>query len=155
MLLKIVAAGTRMPAWVDAGFDDFASRLRGDYRLELVEIPLGRRTRTPPHEAVREEGARMLAAVGRQAEIVALQVAGRSLATADLAQWLERRALTTSELAFCIGGPDGLDPALDERAVLQWSLSKLTLPHALVRVIVAEALYRAVTVIRRHPYHRA
>ena len=155
MLLKIVAAGTRMPAWVDAGFNDFASRLRGDYRLELVEIPLGRRTATSPRDAVREEGERMLAAVGRKAEVVALQVAGRSLATADLAQWLERRALTTSELAFCIGGPDGLAARLDERAVLRWSLSKLTLPHALVRVIVAEALYRAVTVIRRHPYHRA
>jgi 23S rRNA (pseudouridine1915-N3)-methyltransferase len=155
VLLKIVAAGTRMPAWVDAGFDDFASRLRGDYRLELVEVPLVRRSATPPRAAVREEGARMLAAAGRKAEIVALQVEGRALTTADLAQWLERRALTTSELAFCIGGPDGLDPALDERAVLKWSLSKLTLPHALVRVIVAEALYRAVTVIRRHPYHRA
>ena len=155
MLLKIVAAGTRMPAWVDAGFDDFASRLRGDYRLELVEIPLGRRTAMSPRDAVREEGERMLAAVGRKAEVVALQVAGRSLATADLVQWLERRALTTSGLAFCIGGPDGLAAMLDERAVLRWSLSKLTLPHALVRVIVAEALYRAVTVIRRHPYHRA
>jgi len=155
VLLKIIAAGTRMPAWVDAGFGDFASRLGGDYRLELVEVPLVRRSATPPRAAVREEGARMLAAAGRQAEIVALQVEGRALTTADLAQWLERRALTTSELAFCIGGPDGLDPALDERAVLRWSLSKLTLPHALVRVIVAEALYRAVTVIRRHPYHRA
>jgi 23S rRNA (pseudouridine1915-N3)-methyltransferase len=143
-----------MPAWVDAGFDDFAARLRGDYRLELVEIPLGRRTATSAKEAVREEGERMLAALGRKATVVALQVDGRELATGALAQWLERQALTTSELAFCIGGPDGLDPAVDRRASLRWSLSKLTLPHALVRVIVAEALYRAVTVIKRHPYHR-
>jgi 23S rRNA (pseudouridine1915-N3)-methyltransferase len=154
VLLRIIAAGTRMPAWVDAGFDDFAARLRGDYRLELVEIPLGRRTATSAKEAVREEGERMLAALGRKATVVALQVDGRELATGALAQWLERQALTTSELAFCIGGPDGLDPAVDRRASLRWSLSKLTLPHALVRVIVAEALYRAVTVIKRHPYHR-
>jgi 23S rRNA (pseudouridine1915-N3)-methyltransferase len=154
VLLRIIAAGTRMPAWVDAGFDDFAARLRGDYRLELVEIPLGRRTATSAKEAVREEGERMLAALGRKATVVALQVDGRELATGALAQWLERQALTTSELAFCIGGPDGLDPAVDRRASLRWSLSKLTLPHALVRVIVAEALYRAVTVIKRHPFHR-
>ena len=154
MLLKIVAAGTRMPAWVDAGFGDFASRLRGDYRLELVEVPLVRRSATPPRAAVREEGARMLAAAGRKAEIVALQVEGRALTTADLAQWLERRALTTSELAFCIGGPDGLASEIDRRARLRWSVSPLTLPHGLARIVVVEALYRAVTVIKGHPYHR-
>jgi 23S rRNA (pseudouridine1915-N3)-methyltransferase len=154
MLMRIIAACTRMPAWVDAGFEDFASRLRGDYRLELVEIPLGRRTASGANPAVRDEGERMLAAAGRKAGIVALQVDGRELATDELARWLERQALSTSELAFCIGGPDGLDAAVDRRATLRWSLSKLTLPHALVRVVVAEALYRAVTVIRRHPYHR-
>ena len=143
-----------MPSWVDAGFDDFACRLRGDYRLELVEIPLGRRTAAGVHDAIRDEGERMLAALGRKAAVVALQVDGRELATDELAQWLERQALTTSELAFCIGGPDGLDPEIDRRASLRWSLSKLTLPHSLARVVVAEALYRAVTVIRRHPYHR-
>jgi 23S rRNA (pseudouridine1915-N3)-methyltransferase len=143
-----------MPAWIDAGFEDFASRLRGDYRLELVEITLGRRAASGSKAAIRAEGERMLAAVGRRAQVVALQVAGLELATGELAQWLERQALSTAELAFCIGGPDGLDPAVDRRATLRWSLSKLTLPHALVRVVVAEALYRAVTVIRRHPYHR-
>ena len=154
MLLKIVAAGTRMPAWVDAGFDDFASRLRGDYRLELVEVPLVRRSATPPRAAVREEGARMLAAAGRKAEIVALQVEGRALTTADLAQWLERRALTTSELAFCIGGPDGLDPAFKAAAQERIRLSDLTLPHAMARVLLVEQLYRAWSVNAGHPYHR-
>ena len=143
-----------MPAWVDAGFEDFATRLRGDYRLELVEVPLGKHS-LAPMRAVRDEGARMTAALGKRATVVALQVGGRQLSSEDLAQWLERRALESSQIDFCIGGPAGLDAAIDARATLRWSLSKLTLPHALARVVVAEALYRAVTLIRGHPYHRA
>ena len=143
-----------MPAWVDAGFADFATRLKGDHRLELVEIPLGRHS-VSPAVALREEGERMTAALGKRAAVVALQVEGRQLSSEELAQWLERRALEASQIDFCIGGPAGLDAAIDDRAALRWSLSRLTLPHALARVVVAEALYRAVTLIRGHPYHRA
>ena len=84
-----------------------------------------------------------------------MQVGGRGLSTGQLARWLSERARLAEPLAFCIGGPDGLAPSVEERACLRWSLSPLTLPHGLVRVVVAEALYRAVTVIRGHPYHRA
>jgi len=87
--------------------------------------------------------------------VVALQVGGRSLSSEQLAKFLESRAQEGRDVAFCIGGPDGLAPDVDARAELRWSLSALTLPHALARVVVAEALYRAVSIIKRHPYHRA
>jgi len=155
MLMRLLAAGTRMPAWVDAGFADYAGRLRGGYRLELVEIALGRRGSGDVGRAVESEGERMLAAAGPRAALVALQVGGRALSTDQLARWLEERARLGEPLAFCIGGPDGLAPAVDRTACLRWSLSPLTLPHGLARVVVAEALYRAVTVLKGLPYHRA
>jgi 23S rRNA (pseudouridine1915-N3)-methyltransferase len=155
MLMRLVAAGTRMPDWVDAGFADYAGRLRGDYRLELVEIPLGQRGRGDTAKAVSAEGARMLAAAGERCCLVALQVGGRSLTTEQLARWLDERSRDGQPLAFCIGGPDGLSPEVDSRARLRWSLSTLTLPHGLARIVVAEALYRAVSVLKGLPYHRA
>ena len=155
MLMRVLAAGTRMPAWVDAGCADYAGRLRGDYRLEIVEIALGQRGRSDVAKAVATEGSRMLAAAGERAQLVALQVGGRALDTAALARWLEGQSREGQPLAFCIGGPDGLSGEVDSRAVLRWSLSALTLPHGLARVVVAEALYRAVSVIKGLPYHRA
>jgi 23S rRNA (pseudouridine1915-N3)-methyltransferase len=152
--MRVIAAGTRMPAWVDAGFGDYAGRLRGDYRLELAEVALGRRGAGNVRRAVEVEGERMVAAAGPRAALVALQVDGRALSTGQLARWLEERARLGEPLAFCIGGPDGLAPAVDQRACLRWSLSPLTLPHGLARVVVAEALYRAVSVIKGLPYHR-
>ena len=155
MLMRLVAASTRMPAWVDAGCADYAGRLRGDYRLELVEIELGRRSGSDVTRAIESEGERMLAAAGPRAAVVALQVGGRALGTEQLARWLGERSISGEPLAFCIGGPDGLAPAVDAKACLRWSLSALTLPHGLARVVAAEALYRAVSVIKGMPYHRA
>ncbi|HEX9208360.1 MAG TPA: 23S rRNA (pseudouridine(1915)-N(3))-methyltransferase RlmH [Steroidobacteraceae bacterium] len=155
MRMRLLAAGTRMPGWVEAGFDDYAARLRGDYRLELIEIPLGERGGGDVRRAVESEGRRMLAAAGERCHLVALQVGGRSLTTEQLARWLETRARDGDNPVFCIGGPDGLAPDVDARAQLRWSLSALTLPHGLARVVVAEALYRAVSLIKGLPYHRA
>lgn len=155
MLMRLIAAGTRMPDWVDAGYADYAGRLRGDYRLELVEVALGQRGRGDTAKAVATEGSRMLAAAGERCCLVALQVGGRSLTTEQLAHWLDERSLDGQPLAFCIGGPDGLAPEVDARARLRWSLSALTLPHGLARIVVAEALYRAVSVLKGLPYHRA
>jgi 23S rRNA (pseudouridine1915-N3)-methyltransferase len=155
MLMRLIAAGTRMPDWVDAGYADYAGRLRGDYRLELVEIALGQRGRGDTAKAVATEGSRMLAAAGERCCLVALQVGGRSLTTEQLAHWLDERSRDGQPLAFCIGGPDGLAPEVDARARLRWSLSALTLPHGLARIVVAEALYRAVSVLKGLPYHRA
>ena len=155
MRMRLLAAGTRMPDWVDRGFVDYASRLRGDYRLELTEIPLGDRSGGDVRRAVDAEGKRMLAAAGARPYLVALQVGGKSLTTEQLAAWLEDRAREGDAPVFCIGGPDGLAPDLDTQARLRWSLSALTLPHGLARVVVAEALYRAVSLIKGQPYHRA
>ncbi len=96
----------------------------------------------------------MLAAAGDRSQLVALQVGGTQLSTERLARWLEDRAREAQPLAFCIGGPDGLSAEVDTRARMRWSLSSLTLPHGLARVVVAEALYRAVSVIKGLPYHR-
>jgi len=155
MQLRVIAAGTRMPDWVDAGFEDYAARLRGDCRLALTEIPLGDRSSGDVRRAVETEGRRMLAAAEERSYLVALQVGGKALSTEQLATWLEERARNGDSPVFCIGGPDGLAPEIDARARLRWSLSALTLPHGLARVVVAEALYRAMSVIRGLPYHRA
>jgi 23S rRNA (pseudouridine1915-N3)-methyltransferase len=155
MRLRIVAAGTRLPAWIQQGYDDYARRVRGEFTLELTEIPLGSRASGDTARAVRREGERMLAVIGARTAVIALEVEGRALTTEALAALLRSRLATGRDLAFCIGGPDGLDAAVRSRAELQWSLSPLTLPHGLVRLVVAEALYRAVTVLRGHPYHRS
>jgi 23S rRNA (pseudouridine1915-N3)-methyltransferase len=155
MLLHLVAAGTRLPGWVNAGYRQYAERLQGaDFRMALTEIVLGRRTGDDVTHAVATEGERMLAAAGSGAHIVALQVNGESWSTARLARWLDECSRLGDPLAFCIGGPDGLAAAVDARARLRWSLSPLTLPHGLARVVTAEALYRAVALIKGLPYHR-
>ena len=155
MRMRLLAAGTRLPDWVDAGFADYSGRLRGDYRLELTEIPLGERGGGDVRRAIEAEGRRMLAAAGDRCHLVALQVGGKALTTEQLARWLEVRAQDGEIPVFCIGGPDGLAPEVDAKARLRWSLSALTLPHGLARIVVAEALYRAVSVIKGLPYHRA
>ena len=144
-----------MPGWVNDGYAEYASRLKQDYKLELKEIPLGTRTGAGSSRAIAMEGERMLAALDPRAYIVALQVTGRAMTTEQLALFLQTRANQgMSTIDFCIGGPDGLAPEVDARAQYRWSLSTLTLPHGLVRIIAAEALYRAVSVIKGLPYHR-
>ena len=152
--MRLIAAGTRLPSWVNAGVADYAGRLRADYRLEVVEVALGDRASGERRRAVEAEGRKMLAAAGDRAFIVALQVGGQAFTTEQLARWLEARARDGDSPAFCIGGPDGLAAEVDARARLRWSVSTLTLPHGLARVVVAEALYRAVSVIKGLPYHR-
>lgn len=155
MKLTLVAAGTRMPGWVTAGFDEYARRLPRHCRLELCEIRLGGRGKSSdPRTAVIEEGRRMLGAIPSGAAIVALEIGGSAWSTPQLAGRLEDWLADGRDRAFLIGGPDGLDPACVERADLNWSLSPLTLPHGLVRVLVAEQLYRAWSILEGHPYHR-
>ncbi|PZN34926.1 MAG: 23S rRNA (pseudouridine(1915)-N(3))-methyltransferase RlmH [Proteobacteria bacterium] len=154
MLLRILAAGTRMPRWVTDGAQEYAARLKGEYRMEIREIPLGARAGGDVARAIRKEGERMLAAIPAGSYVVALQVQGKALSSAQLASFLAARAREGRDVVFCIGGPDGLAPEVDARADFRWSLSALTLPHGLARVMVAEALYRAVSILKGHPYHR-
>jgi 23S rRNA (pseudouridine1915-N3)-methyltransferase len=153
--LLVVAAGTKLPDWVNTGFEEYAGRLTRDYRLELKEIALGQRASGSTAQAIAKEGEKMLAAIPSGAYVVAMQVGGRNLSSEQLGRFLQARAQEGRDVVFCIGGPEGLAPEVDARADFKWSLSGLTLPHALARVVLAEALYRAVTIIKGHPYHRA
>ena len=156
MKCRLIAAGTRLPDWIDAGFRDYQQRLRKPLSLELQEIPVAiRRPGENPGPAIAREGEVMCAALHPDDFVVALAIDGKSMSTAQLSEWLARRLQAGRPLALLVGGPDGLAPACLERAELRWSLSPLTFPHALVRVVVAEQLYRAMSLLAGHPYHRA
>ena len=155
MKIRLFAIGTRLPSWVEQGYRDYARRLRGGWSLELVEIPAAKRSaRSPAARAREEEGERLLAALPARADLVALDERGTGLTSAELARRLAGWQGRGLPLALVVGGPDGLSARCLERASLRWSLSPLTLPHALVRVVVAEQIYRAWSILNRHPYHR-
>lgn len=155
MRLLVVAVGERMPGWVDAAFTDYARRFPRKARLELVEIRPEKRgpTRTAA-QAMAGEADRIKAALPAHCRRVALDERGRDLATPALARLVERWLADARDVAFLVGGPDGLATGLKTSAELQLRLSSLTLPHALVRVLLAEQLYRALTILDNHPYHR-
>lgn len=155
MKLHLISVGNRPPEWLAAGFDDFSRRLRHPFRIELHEIPLARRRGgEPPDRTVAGEGERMLRAAPRDAHLVALDPNGSAWSTERLASHLRDWLSGGRDVAFLIGGPDGLAPGVLERAAQRWSLGPLTLPHMLVRLIVAEQLYRAWSILENHPYHR-
>jgi 23S rRNA (pseudouridine1915-N3)-methyltransferase len=147
--VRILAVGTRMPEWVATAYEEYTRRLKSSLRVELEEIPQAR----DKGRARADEEKRLLERAGSD-YLVALDERGKSLTTLDLARWLGQRQQDGRDLVFAIGGPDGHGPELLKNADLRWSLSALTFPHAMVRVILAEQLYRAVSVLQNHPYHR-
>jgi 23S rRNA (pseudouridine1915-N3)-methyltransferase len=156
MKCRLIAAGTRLPDWVNEGFREYQKRLRTPLVLELHEIALApRRAGETPDRAIQREGADMLAALGKDDYVVALEITAGTMSTEQLSAWLAERMRDGRSLALLVGGPDGLSPQCRERADQRWSLSALTLPHGLVRVVVAEQLYRAMSLLAGHPYHRA
>lgn len=143
-----------MPDWVQKGFEEYQRRFPKDMPFELIEIPAGKRGKNADIKRILElEGRAMLAASGR-GKIVTLDIPGKPWTTEQLACQLERWKQEGRDLCLLIGGPEGLSPECKERAEQSWSLSPLTLPHPLVRVIVAESLYRAWSLTANHPYHR-
>lgn len=156
MKIRLIAVGQKMPAWVTAGYAEYAGRMPPESRLELVEIPLAQRAKSQPVErAVDQEGERLLNALAADERLLALDVRGRAWSTESLSDELSNWMRDGRDVALAIGGPDGLSANVLARAERRWSLSPLTLPHPLVRVIVAEQMYRAVSILRNHPYHRA
>lgn len=154
MRLLVCAVGTRMPAWVDAGFKEFARRMPRELPLDLVEVKAEPRSGKPIEALMAVEEVRLRSAVPARARWVALDEHGADLTTRELAARLSQWQAEGDDVAFLIGGPDGLSAALKAQARESLRLSSLTLPHALVRVMLAEALYRAWSVTRNHPYHR-
>lgn len=152
--LRIVAVGHKMPAWVTAGVEEYAKRMPREATLELVEIKPDKRAAGKGGEQVREaEAQRILDAVGRD-YLVALDEHGQEPTTLQLAEKFKGWLNLGKDVALVIGGADGLHPSLIQRANWTWSLSRLTLPHGMVRVMLVEQLYRAWSVINNHPYHR-
>ena len=155
MKIKIIAVGTRMPSWVNDGYSEYARRLPVEFSLDLIEITLGQRGKNADIERViKREGEQMLASVDSTDYVIALEVNGRDWSTEKLAKQAEAWQMDGRNVALLVGGPDGLSDACRSRADQQWSLSPLALPHPLVRVLLAEQLYRAWSITRNHPYHR-
>ena len=145
-----------MPRWVVEGYDEYARRLSGECRLKLTEVSPGHRGKgVDIQRTLRDEGERMLKVIPKNCRVLALDVQGHAWSTEQLATKLASWMTEGRNLALLVGGPEGLAPACQERAESRWSLSTLTMPHPLVRVVVAEQLYRAWSLLRNHPYHRA
>ena len=153
MRATLIAVGERMPGWVQQGYAEYARRLARELPLQLVELSTRGRA-SDARRAVADEGGDLLAAIPKSAHVVALDGRGQPWSSEDLAAQLGRWRMQGRDLAFLIGGPDGLAAAVLERADQRWSLGPATLPHPLVRILVAEQLYRAVSQLGNHPYHR-
>ena len=156
MKARLIAVGERAPSWVAQGFAEYQKRLSHGLPLDLIEIEPGMRGKgRDAARATADEGARVLAALPKSAHVVALDGRGRMHSSEQLAQRLEHWRNGGRDLAFLIGGPEGHAADVLARADEQWSLGPLTRPHMLVRLVLAEQLYRATALLANHPYHRA
>ena len=155
MKIKLIAVGTKMPSWVETAFNTYAQRLPRDCSLELIEIPAAKRTRNQlANKWMEKEGELILKVIDSSDWVVALDVKGKSWTTNQLAGEIVKWQSMGNNIALLVGGPDGLSQECLARANQRWSLSDLTLPHPMVRVVLSEAIYRAWSVTVNHPYHR-
>lgn len=155
MQIHLIAMGQRMPAWVNQGVDEFIKRMPPECRINMLEIPASKRTKTTDiNRLMQQEGEKMLAAIPRGALVVAMDVKGKAWSTEELSSQLESWLQGGRDVAMLIGGPEGLAPACVEKAELRLSLSNMTLPHPLVRIMLTEQLYRAMSILKNHPYHK-
>ena len=155
MKLSIVAVGTKMPGWVEDGCNEYQKRLPREWKCRVIEIPVAKRGKASSIEQLkRQEGDQMLANISASSHVVALDVGGKKLSTPALSERLAQWQMLGKDLLILIGGPDGLAPTCMDRADEKISLSELTLPHPLVRIVLNEQLYRAWTILQNHPYHK-
>ena len=156
MKLRMLAVGTRMPGWVETGCNEYGKRLPPELRIQVLEIPLGSRGKSQSNaKAIESEGQVLLKAIGQRDFVVALDVQGKTMSTKILAAKLSDWQMDGRDISLLVGGPDGLSADCLTRADMRWSLSDLTLPHSLVRIVLMEQLYRAWTINANHPYHRS
>jgi len=156
MKINLISVGTRMPGWVEEGMQEYARRLPADFSFHCIEVPLGKRGKNmDPRQAMEQEGEALLARLTSRDHVVALDVLGKSLSTEAMAARVGSIRDNGRNLSLLVGGPDGLSQACLNRADERWSLSALTLPHPLVRIVIAEQMYRVWSVLNGHPYHRA
>lgn len=156
MRIRLITLGNKMPDWVTAGYQEYAGRMPHECRLELVELKLPERSKNSDIARLMQQEAELIAGQLKAGErLLALEVKGRNWSTEQLATEMQRWRQDGRDIALIIGGPDGIAPELLAKAEQKWSLSALTLPHPLVRIVVAEALYRAHSLLSGHPYHRA
>lgn len=155
MRIRMIAVGQKMPDWVNEGYQEYAKRITGDCQLSLVELPMQKRAKQSNVEQLKAKEAISIREQLKAGElVVALDVLGKAVSTEELAGLLAEWQMLGKHVSLLIGGPDGLDAELIKKADVRLSLSRLTLPHPLVRVLVAEQLYRAWSINHSHPYHR-
>lgn len=155
MQLIIAAVGHKMPAWIEAGFGEYAKRMPPECRIQLKEIkPVERSGSRTAETVMAQERTRIEAAIPKGARIVALDERGKDITTVQLAKYLTQWQQDGRDVTFVVGGADGLDAEFKANADLLLRISSLTLPHGMVRVLLAEQLYRAWSITQNHPYHR-
>jgi 23S rRNA (pseudouridine1915-N3)-methyltransferase len=153
--ISIITLGNKMPGWVTQGSNEYTKRFNDGIQLKIIEIPLIRRSKSSDLLRILEKESTLIKEVlPNSARIIALEIDGKSFASEELATKITQLQQTTSHLCFLIGGPEGLSQDILKLCDEHWSLSKLTLPHPLVRIILLETLYRAWTIINNHPYHK-
>jgi len=155
MVIHFITVGQKMPKWVQEGYAEYAKRLPKSCTLKLVELPMAQRGKSGSVDKYKaEEAKKILAAVPKGAQLIVLDEHGQQVTTKGLADKLEDWLSSGQDVALIVGGPDGLEQSLIQQAKWKWGLSKLTMPHPMVRILVAEQIYRAYSVINNHPYHR-
>lgn len=158
MKLRLISVGTKMPKWVQIGFNDYYKRIQPMLTTELIELPACKRAKNPSEANLaqyrEQEGKNILDIHGNREKLWVLDVRGKMLSTEKLADKLSNVMQDGDDIAFVIGGTDGVSPEVLSQADFRWSLSDLTLPHPLVRVVLMEQLYRAMSINHNHPYHR-
>ena len=156
MKVRVLSVGVKMPAWVEQGVAEYRKRMQGEVDFSLQEIPMAKRGKNSNiDQCIQKESDALLAALVPNDYVVALDVRGKSFSTEDLAEKIVGYRREGQNLSILVGGPDGLGPACLARANERWSLSSLTFPHPLVRVVISEQFYRALSIIKGHPYHRS
>ena len=156
MKFNLIAIGEKMPAWINTGFNEYAKRMPQELSLNLIEVSAVKRTKNINIKQLLErEGQRILKAIPANNYVIALDVGGKSFSTEQLAVQLQKWREDARDISLLVGGPEGLSGECLRRAEFKWSLSPLTFPHTLVRVIIAEQFYRAYSILSRHPYHRS